>query len=252
MRLITHHLTSCGGRHANEDALKAVIGQEFALLALADGLGGHGGGAYAACQCVETIATGFARAPGLSDATLQALVDDADRAVAARRRERRQPASSMRTTLALLGVCRHEARWAHVGDSRVYWFRQNVLMQRTRDHSVAELVTGLSDSSSFAPPDKADRNRLLRAIGTGEGCRAELGDTIVTLQAGDAFLLCSDGVWSLVSDLEIAACLAAAATPLDWCAALEQRLREHRRCNMPEEHDDYSMIAGMVMSESGA
>lgn len=248
MRIITHHLTSSGGRRVNEDALKEVTGPKFTLLALADGLGGHGGGGLAARQCVETIVTAFSRAPGLSDATLQALVDDADRAVATLRLERRQPASSMRTTLALLAVCENDARWVHVGDSRVYWFRHNVLMHRTRDHSVAELVMGLPDSSSAAPPDKADRNRLLRAVGAGTGCRAELGSPVVTLQAGDAFLLCSDGVWSLVPDLEITACLSKAATSLDWCIALEQRLKEGLRCNLLEGQDNYSMISGMVVS----
>jgi serine/threonine protein phosphatase PrpC len=248
MQLVTHHLTSRGGRSANEDALKEVTSQKFALLALADGLGGHGGGVLAARQCVETIASAFSRAPGLSDAALQRIVEEADRAVATFRRERRQPSSSMRTTLALLAICGHDARWAHVGDSRVYWFRHNVLMQRTRDHSVSEFVMGLPDHTSVAPPDKADRNRLLRAVGSGEGCRAELGSTVVRLQAGDAFLLCSDGVWSLVSDPEITACLSKAATPLDWCVALEEKLRQHLTCDTLEEHDNYSMIAGMAMS----
>jgi serine/threonine protein phosphatase PrpC len=247
MQLITHQVTSNGGRQFNEDALKEVTGQKFALLALADGLGGHGGGALAARQCVETIATGFSRAPGLSDAALQALVGEADRAIATLRLERRKPASSMRTTLAFLAVWGDDARWAHVGDSRIYWFRQNVLMQRTRDHSVSEFVLGLPDNTSVAPPDKADRHRLLRAMGAGERCHAELGDTIVTLQPDDAFLLCSDGLWSLVPDPEITACLSKATTPLDWCVALEQRLREHLTSDMYEEQDNYSMIAGMVM-----
>jgi serine/threonine protein phosphatase PrpC len=248
MQLVTHHLTSKGGRPANEDALKEVAGEKFALLALADGLGGHGGGAFAARQCVETIASAFSRTPGLSDAALQTIVEEADRAVASLRREWRKPSSSMRTTLALLAICGDDARWAHVGDSRVYWFRHNVLMQRTRDHSVSEFVMGLPDSTSVAPADKADRHRLLRAIGAGEGCRAELGNTVVRLQTGDAFLLCSDGVWSLLSDPEITACLVEAATPLDWCVDLEQRLRKHLTCDTLEKHDNYSMIAGMAMS----
>jgi serine/threonine protein phosphatase PrpC len=248
MHLRTHHVTCRGGLPVNEDALKEIIDQEFALLVLADGLGGHGGGALAAHRCVETVASAFCRAPELSDAALQALVEEADRAIAALRGERRQPKHSMRTTLAVLAVCGNEARWAHIGDSRVYWFRENALMQRTRDHSVAEFVKGLPDRTSIAPPDKADRHRLLRALGAGNGCRAELGNTVVPLQVGDAFLLCSDGLWSLVSDAEITACLSKAATPLDWCVALEQRLKECQTCDVHEEQDNYSMIAGMVTS----
>jgi serine/threonine protein phosphatase PrpC len=247
MRFVTQHVTSAGGRRTNEDALREVSGTRYKLLALADGLGGHGDGSLAARQCVETAASAFARAPGLSNAALQGLVDDADQAVAALRRERQGSNTSMRTTLALLAVYGADARWAHVGDTRVYWFRDKVLMQRTRDHSVAELVMSLPEGSPVAEPDPSDRNRLLRAVGGGNGCRAELGTT-VTLRAGDAFLLCSDGIWRLVSDSEITACLSDSAMPLDWCIALEQRLQERLRCSSLEEHDNYSMISGMVVS----
>jgi serine/threonine protein phosphatase PrpC len=248
MQLITEHLTSIGGRRENEDALGEVTGKTFSLLAVADGLGGHGGGGFAARQCLETIVTAFADAPGLSDANFQALVEAADTAVAALRRERREHSSSMRTTVALLAICQGSARWAHVGDSRVYWFRQNVLMERTRDHSISELISGLADRSSVAPPDETDRNRLLRAVGAGTGCNVEVGGTVVSLQVGDAFLLCTDGVWSMVSDMEITNCLCKAATPLDWCIALEQRLKECLRCVPAKEQDNYSMISGMVVS----
>jgi PPM family protein phosphatase len=248
MQLVTHHVTSRGGRRANEDALKVVTGQELALLALADGVGGHAGGGLAAHRCVETIAAGFTRSPGLSDDALQSVVQEADRAVAAVRLENRKPANSMRTTLAFLAICGNSARWAHVGDSRVYWYRDRILMQRTSDHSVAEFVRRLPEGSPVAPPDEGDRHRLLRALGAGEGCNAELGGTVVTLQAGDAFLLCSDGFWSLVPDADITACLSEAATSADWCVALEQRLKEHVICDRPKEQDNYSMIAGMVMS----
>src|SRR4051794_24367967 len=132
MRLVTHHVTSSGGRPDNQDAVKVVAGDAFILLALADGLGGHGDGALAAQCCVETIAQTFSRAPSVEDADLQALVDAADRSVADLRVAQQKPATSMRTTLALLVVSNDLARWAHVGDSRVYWFRDKILQHRTR------------------------------------------------------------------------------------------------------------------------
>ncbi len=188
MRLVTHHVTSRGGRRANEDALKEVTSREFALLVLADGLGGHEGGALAANTCVDTVAAASTRTPGLSDAALQGLVEEADRAVAALRREQRRAPGSMRTTLAFLAILGNSARWAHVGDSRVYWFRHNVLKQRTRDHSLTELVLGLPHGASVAPADEADRHRLLRAVGAGKGCQADLGGTIVALAGGRCIL----------------------------------------------------------------
>jgi serine/threonine protein phosphatase PrpC len=247
MPFTTHHLTSRGGRPDNEDAIREVAGDGFRLLALADGLGGQGEGAMAARLCVDMSAETFASAPGLSDDELQSVVNAADRAVAAFRVAQEKPAASMRTTLALLAMCNDAARWAHVGDTRVYWFRDNRLMLRTRDHSVAELVAGLEDDSLAAAPDDADRNRLLRVVGNGTGCRADLGETTVTLRPGDAFLLCSDGVWSLVPDTEIAESLSGAATPADWCAALEHRLKRQLANCSRGKIDDYSMILGMVL-----
>ena len=247
MQLVTDHRTRAGGRRANEDALMAVSGDAFTLLVLADGLGGHGDGAVAAQECVDTVAAVYSREPGLSDATLQALVDAADSAVAKLRLDRGSPATSMRTTLALLAVFEDAARWAHVGDSRVYWFRDSVLMQRTRDHSVAEMVENLPDGAPVAPPDEVDRNRLLRAVGAGRGCRAEVGDIIVTLQVGDAFLLCSDGLWSLVTEDEMAACLAKSGTADEWCNALEQRLQHRLDSDPGITPDDFSIICGMVV-----
>jgi len=247
MQLTTHHLTSSGGRAVNEDAVKLCFGPEYGLLALADGLGGHGGGSLAANQCVATVAASFSQAPDLSDPALQALFKAADRAVAAMRCERRQAASSMRTTLAVLAIREGHARWAHVGDSRVYWFRDGALMQRTRDHSLSELVMTLPAGASAEPPDEADRHVLLRALGSGKHCSAELGSISIALRPGDAFLLCTDGVWSALHDTEITDCLSEAGTCRDWCDLLERRLLGHL-ANERQEHDNYSMIAAMIIS----
>jgi serine/threonine protein phosphatase PrpC len=247
MQLVTHHLTSSGGRAVNEDAVKLSVGPEYALLALADGLGGHGGGSLAANQSVATAAAAYAQTPALSDLALQALFKAADQAVAALRYERRQVASSMRTTLAVLAIRGGYARWAHVGDSRVYWYRDGALMQRTRDHSLSEMVMALPAGAPAEPLDEADRHVLLRALGSGRDCSAELGSITVALRPGDAFLLCTDGVWGALRDTEITDCLSHAATCLDWCKSLERRVLD-RLADEREEHDNYSMIAAMVIS----
>ena len=247
MILTTSHLTSPGSRSSNEDALIVAQGEGFSVLALADGLGGHGGAGPAARCCVEAAAAAFARAPTLSDDGLQAVVDEAARAVATLRREKSEPPDSMRTTFAMLGVTEWKARWVHVGDSRVYWFRDGFLMSRTRDHNVAELVSGVADESLTAPSHKADRHRLLRAIGGAETCRADLSDTVVALQPGDTFLLCSDGLWSLIPDEKITATLGTVASPDEWCRELRARLVGALGRLLVKQHDDYSLIAGFVL-----
>jgi PPM family protein phosphatase len=247
MILATSHMTSAGGRARNEDAVAVVHGDGFSLLALADGFGGHRGGGPAARCCVEAVTAAFARAPDLSKSGLQAIVDEATRAIEALRREMQASASSMRTTLAMLAVIGDQARWVHVGDSRVYWYRDGHIMDRTRDHSVAALIAGLPDEFLAAATDASDRHRLFRAVGAAETCRAEVSEPVIDLQPGDAFLLCSDGMWNLIADDKITAALRAAASPSEWRNALEEHL-SNALCRKPtEQHDDVSMIAGMVM-----
>lgn len=246
MQLITHHATSRGGRYLNEDVLKVVKGEHYALLLLADGLGGHGDGGLAAACCVETIADAFVQAPGLSDDLLHGLVDKADQAIAAKRIEQRLPPNSALTTLVMLAFIGGQVRWAHVGDSRIYWFRRGRLMHRTRDHTVAELVSGLPADAPTAPPHPADRNRLLRVIGAGTGCRAELADAPIVAEPDDAFLLCSDGVWSVISDQEITGCLSKASDPVDWGTGLEEKLRIPPGSQATDDRDNYAMVTAMI------
>jgi serine/threonine protein phosphatase PrpC len=247
MMMSTSHMTSSGDRIRNEDALVVTRGDGFSLLAIADGLGGHRGGGPAARCCIDTVAAAFSHAPGLSEATLQAIADAAARAVFALRQRAGEASNSMLTTLALLAVCDGQARWAHAGDSRIYWFRDGVLMDRTRDHSVAELIAAHTDGPEVLESAASDRNRLLRVVGLAATSQADIGETVVSLRPGDAFLLCSDGFWSMIADEDIASALDASATPDDWRSALEVLLAGAIQRRINESRDDYSLIVGMIM-----
>jgi serine/threonine protein phosphatase PrpC len=253
MRLETYHVSRAGGRAVNEDAVACHDAGACSILALADGLGGHGDGQMAARRCVDVVVETFCEAPGLSDETLQSVVRAADEAVRQLRRQQHKPSGSMRTTVAFLAAHAGDARWVHVGDSRIYWFRDGALMQRTRDHSVRELVMSLADKTIAAPPDPADRNTLLRVIGGGRTCLAALSDVTVLLRDGDAFLLCSDGAWEIISDTDIERCLIDAGSPREWCDALEQHLVMSLQSKAPPgpalaRHDNFSMICAMARS----
>lgn len=126
-----------------------------------------------------------------------------------------------------------------------YWFRNGVLQARTRDHSVAELAAQLNPQE---PPDPADRHRLVRALGSVPASRAELGPLLRDVRPGDAFLLCSDGVWGIVSDAELASCLCAAAAPEMWNAAIVRQLQIRVEENGLAGHDNFSLIAAMVVA----
>lgn len=188
-------------RRVNEDryAERTADG----LWVVADGMGGHAFGdwaAHAVVQAIESVAI-----PPTFDAAVQAVADgvhSANRRIWAESQRREQQMGSTVVVLLVHGD-RFAALW--VGDSRIYLRRDDMLVPLTRDHSqVQEMV----DRGLIAPEEAADHPRghvLARAVGVG----ARIAVDVVTdgVEPGDRFLLCSDGLSGQVADPELAAML---------------------------------------------
>lgn len=188
-------------RVENEDAY--LLDLEAGFFAVADGMGGHRAGAVASRLAVETIAAGAA---GLRDAAdLAALVRLANMTVL-EQASRNDDEAGMGTTLTAALIREGRAYLAHVGDSRAYLYRDGQLSRLTDDHSlVGEMVRlgALSDEEARRHPS---RNVLTRALGTSPEVDIDLREA--DLQAGDVLLLCTDGLFGLLTDAELAAALA--------------------------------------------
>jgi serine/threonine protein phosphatase PrpC len=188
------------------------------LWVVADGMGGHAFGdwaAHAVVQALESVAV-----PADFDIAVQAVADgihSANRRIWAEAQRREQQMGSTVVALLVQGD-RFAALW--VGDSRIYLLRETMLVPLTSDHSqVQEMV----DRGLIAPEEAASHPRghvLARAIGVG--ARIAVDVVADTVEAGDRFLLCSDGLSGQVADAEITAILAAPA-PSDALAALIAR-----------------------------
>ncbi len=204
-------LTHVGrARSVNQDWLGAwepqnprIFARKGRLLVVCDGMGGGPGGEVASRLAVEAILASY-RADDLDDgvaAALTAAVQAANAAVFARAQE--DPAlAGMGTTAAVLAHQGARVTWAHVGDSRVYRLRDGALSRLTRDHS---LVQRLQDEGKLAPEDVAgfaEQNVILRSVGVQPEVEVETGGD--EARAGDAYLLCSDGLCGYVSDEETA------------------------------------------------
>lgn len=171
------------------------------LFVVADGLGGQAAGEVAAQLLVDQLAT-LSEAPTGSE--LIRGIEAADRAIsaaAAAHSDRR----GMSTTCVALLFAGGQVQVAHVGDSRAYRLRAGVLTRLTEDHSVvAELVRGgLIDEAQAEVDDR--RHILTQALGSDH--RISVSSTSVALEAGDRFLLCSDGLSAQVAESEIEAVL---------------------------------------------
>jgi len=196
-----------------------------ALLAVvADGMGGHTGGALAAEQVVHSARTNFissALEPGEVRDILANSINDAHTAIRLAHLTSEQEPHS---TACLLIVHHGRADWAHCGDSRVYHFREGTLIAKTWDHShVMDLVRQgyLTEQQAAEHPQK---NLLISCLGDEAAPRIEFGSA-ETLAEGDAFLLCSDGLWAYFSDQELGQVLAERA-PRAAAELLMQGARE--------------------------
>jgi len=193
-------------REQNEDAFGEASGPAGRLFVVADGMGGHAGGATASRLAVETIAQAFFDASGPLPVRLRAAVETANQRI---HHQARRDASlaGMGTTAVALVIEGSRAWIANVGDSRAYRLRGRDFEQLTRDHSVvAELVRrGLLTAEQARVHPR--RNEVLRSLGSWPDVDVDVDE--LDLVPGDVLLLCSDGLSGVVDDDAIAAFLTA-------------------------------------------
>lgn len=199
-------------RVANEDSCLARLlsyqGETVALLAVADGIGGHRAGDVASRTAIGRLEEEVIGALERGEAPMMAI----EQGVWAANRSVFELASSqerywgMGTTLTAALVAQEKLFIAHVGDSRLYLYRDSVCRQLTADHSlVGELVRN-GELSLDEARNHPQRNVLTRAVGIESQVKIDLYSE--SLQSGDIILLASDGLFSLLTDEEIASCLA--------------------------------------------
>lgn len=241
MSFLTHQISRAGGRSANQDAADHRQAGGVACWVLADGLGGHDGGEVASAVAVEAVGAAFEARPEGTAEAVQALAAAAQAALHARQ-DAEPDLDGMRTTLVVLLADGREARWGHVGDSRLYAFRQGRLVRQTRDHSVSQALAAAGEIGPEEVRHHADRNQLLRSLGQPGVVPVEVEEAPFALGPGDAFLLCSDGFWEAVGELEMEADLAKADHPEAWLTLMEDRLL----ARLEPGHDNYSAVGVFV------
>jgi protein phosphatase len=189
-------------RRANQDHCAEFPSENGAvLLVCCDGMGGHQGGEVASQLAVATIGEAFAAAPGDPASRLEHAFKEANRRV----RERAgldTKLEGMGTTAVALYYDGAGTAWiASVGDSRAYRVRDGRAEQLTNDHSVVAELLRLGRITA-AEAARQPHNQLARAIGAEE--EVEVDTAKHDAVDGDRWLLCSDGLWNLVGEREIA------------------------------------------------
>jgi protein phosphatase len=199
--------TSDAGRRrsSNEDSFGAR--PDLGLFIVADGMGGHAGGEVAsriAVQEIETAIEATAGDPGGPDSAASRLrigFERANQRIADKAAVSAELRGMATTAVAVL-VTPEAAILAHVGDSRLYLWRDGRLERLTADHSWVEEQVRAGTLTMAAAREHPWRNLVTRAIGGPPGLVVDVSE--ITLEPGDRLLLCTDGLFSVLTDRRIA------------------------------------------------
>src|SRR5262249_7809835 len=195
-------------RQENQDRMTGDLGPFGPFYIVADGMGGHKGGALAAQLAVQELTRQIKQAAATEsvEQVIQAAFKKANETIYQKGHAGDPEVNGMGTTAVLLLIAGRVARLAHVGDSRAYLYRDGVLKQLTTDHT---MVQKMVEAGMLKPEDAADHPNasiLERAIGTQQSVEVDISRE-VPLKDGDAILLCSDGLSGYVTNQEIESAL---------------------------------------------
>lgn len=231
-------LSEAGGRKLNQDAFEIAILPDAACWIVADGLGGHAGGEAASRMAVDTVLKLFHQNHSMSAEWVRDCFEAAQSAIVERAASDFS-LSDMRTTMVILLSDGTRAIWGHIGDSRLYHFRNGTINQQTKDHSVPQMLVDAGKIAFAEIRGHEDQNRLTRALGKEGVVKPTVLDEPVTLEPGDAFLLCSDGVWGYVLEAEMEQDMLAAHGAAEWVDKIQRRVLERASGTF----DNYTTVA---------
>lgn len=237
LNIVYATVTEKGERALNEDCLGVAVSPDRLGFILCDGLGGHGKGDVASRYVVEQMKEHLLHADSMEDSIMCAQTG------LLQKQKEDHAGDSMKTTVACLTIEGKEARYGHVGDSRIYLFEKNKYIRRSIDHSVPQMLVSAGEIREKEIRHHEDRNRLLRVMGTEwEKPKYQMVDHI-PLTRHTSFLLCSDGFWELIDEKMMCKTLKRAHTPEEWLSEMEKIvLANGRGTNM----DNYSAIAVFI------
>ena len=212
-------------REKNEDRFAgSAVREGFSYGIVCDGMGGAKGGAIAsslACEEARRVTEQSAR-PRMDAKsaylTLRSAVDAANYRVY-RAALQDTSLSGMGTTLCMAVVCGDVCYYTNVGDSRLYLFRRGRLTRLTKDHSVVQMLVDegtITEEEAQYPPE---RNCITRVVGVHETVYGDSDE--YPLEPGDALLLCSDGLYTMLPGAKLEALTARALEKKDCSPLIE-------------------------------
>lgn len=190
-------------RAANEDSMGNAVTINGLVSVVCDGMGGHVGGATASKIAVNAILknlnTNYYDDPRIA---IGESIDIANSAILNEATVHPE-LSGMGSTCVLLIVRNGKVYIGHVGDSRIYLIRSRRIVQLTKDHSYVQMLVDKGEISKEQAEHHPRKNEITNALGIPNMTPATVADDAIVPEAGDCFLLCSDGLSGMVTDATI-------------------------------------------------
>lgn len=203
MKFSTAQSSRLGNRNTNQDRCAIFTREQYTLLVLADGMGGHKGGEKAAQATIDTCQTIFDNIC-LPIRDIRTFIEQlAKLSHKAIQEQNKDEPDIPRTTFVCCLIKGNNAIWAHTGDSRLYLFREGYIHNRTRDHSYIQDLLQLQAMTEKEASIHPMRNYVTACLG-GPGDKLHISISQTTaLKDKDLILLCSDGLWSAVNEKQM-------------------------------------------------
>ncbi len=209
MRFTVYQESRQGGRSNNEDRIAYCYSRDALLMVVADGMGGHFYGEIAAQIAVQTLTDSFQQEahPAVDDPFrfLQKGMTNAHHAILDYSAKHRLNDSPRTTCVACL-VQDSVAYWAHAGDSRLFLMRKGKVTAQTKDHSRVRLLMEEGVITEAQAAVHPERNKIYSCLGGNQSPEIEFSRK-TPLEDGDIVMLCTDGLWGVISGESMAAAL---------------------------------------------
>ncbi len=219
-------------RENNEDALsywEPEAESDFQrigrLAVIADGMGGYEGGQEASRLAVETVLQVYGHEPSSDPgaALVKGFLEAHDRI--RRYADEHPELQGMGTTCTALALQGHKLFVVHIGDSRLYLMRKGTIQRLTHDHSYVGRLVESGILRSEEAESHPQRHILTAALGAGTELSPDAFTEPLQVEAGDSLVLCTDGLWSQVTEKELLG-VVSSHRPADACSELVRIARD--------------------------
>lgn len=237
--MIISTITSKGGRSYNQDYAAYETKSGFVIIAVADGLGAYSGSEIASETAVKTVLSRFESYVGRGDDPINPnfvckFFKSAHNAIA-RQKASSPELHSVCTTLSVVVADKTRFIAAHVGDSRIYFFRNGTLNFYSKDHSLARAAVERGEITAAEIRGHEDQNKLTRVLGS-DAFSAPDYKICTDYTEGDAILICTDGFWEYVYEYEMERVLRST----DGANPALKKMEELLLARAPEGNDNYT------------